>query len=161
MDTDAFEKLVAALDYPMVVVTAAADGERDGCLVGFTTQASIDPPRLLVGLSDQNRTYRVAVAADYLAVHFLAEDNRALAELFGSETGDEVDKLDRCQWQSGPGGVPLVEGTNGWAVLRVVARHVMGDHVGFLGDVIAANHSDSRPQLGFQSARGIDPGHPA
>ncbi len=159
MDANAFEKIVAAIDYPMVVVTAAAGEERDGCLVGFTTQASIDPPRLLVCLSDKNRTYRIAVRSEYLAVHYLAEDNGDLAELFGSETGDEVDKFDRCSWRPGPEGVPLVEGTNGWAVVRVVTRHVMGDHVGFLGDVDDAGHSDIRPQLGFQTAQGIDPGH--
>jgi len=31
-------KLVARLEYPMYVVTAAAQGERSGCLVGFGTQ---------------------------------------------------------------------------------------------------------------------------
>jgi flavin reductase (DIM6/NTAB) family NADH-FMN oxidoreductase RutF len=159
MDANAFEKLAAAVDYPMVVVTAAAGDERDGCLVGFATQASIDPPRLLVCLSDKNRTYRIAVRSDYLAVHYLAEDNGDLAELFGSETGDEVDKFTQCSWRPGPGDVPLVDGTNGWAVIRVVTRYVMGDHVGFLGDVVDADCSDIRLQLGFQAARGIDPGH--
>ncbi len=42
--TDAFTELTAAMDYPMFVVTAAAAGEQSGCLVGFATQCSIDPP---------------------------------------------------------------------------------------------------------------------
>ncbi len=44
---DAFQTLVADIDYPMFIVTTAADGERAGCLIGFLTQASIKPPRLL------------------------------------------------------------------------------------------------------------------
>ena len=40
-----FQALVAGLDYPMYVVTVAADGDRAGCLVVFATKASIDPPR--------------------------------------------------------------------------------------------------------------------
>ena len=49
---DAFEGVVGELEYPMFIVTArAADGEPLGCLVGFTTQASIDPPRFIACLS--------------------------------------------------------------------------------------------------------------
>ena len=43
-DQAAFDRLVNRLDYPMLVVTAEADGERAGCLVGFATQCSIQPP---------------------------------------------------------------------------------------------------------------------
>ena len=54
------DDFVAGLDYPVFVVTAASGDERDGCLVGFSTQTSIDPPRLLVCLSKANRTTRIA-----------------------------------------------------------------------------------------------------
>ena len=101
---DAFEQLMAKLDYPMLLVTAAAGGKRAGCLVGFYTQTSIDPQRLLVGLSDKNFTTRVAAEADVLCVHLLLRENRELAELFGGETGDEVDKFARCDWHEGPEG---------------------------------------------------------
>jgi flavin reductase (DIM6/NTAB) family NADH-FMN oxidoreductase RutF len=47
LSTKEFDAFVAGLDYPMFVVTTAHDGERAGCLVGFTTQVSLHPPRLL------------------------------------------------------------------------------------------------------------------
>ena len=43
-----FTKLVNQLDYSMLVVTAAANDERAGCLIGFASQVSIHPPRFLV-----------------------------------------------------------------------------------------------------------------
>ncbi len=61
---EAFEKLVSMLDYPMYVVTTACGDQRAGCLVGFTSQVSIGPPRFLVGLSEKNHTYRVAQRRD-------------------------------------------------------------------------------------------------
>src|SRR4051794_7928471 len=67
-------ELVSQLDYPMFIVTAAARGERAGCLVGFATQCSINPPRFLLCLSDKNRTYRVAQHAQILVVHLVPED---------------------------------------------------------------------------------------
>ena len=82
--TRSFHTLVADLDYPMFVVTAVAAGERSGCLVGFLSQASIDPPRLLVFLSKANRTYSVAQHAEILAVNFLHEGSRDLAACSGS-----------------------------------------------------------------------------
>ena len=57
---DAFEQVVGLLDYPMFVVTTRAGADRAGCLVGFTSQVSINPSRFLVGLSKRNHTYRVA-----------------------------------------------------------------------------------------------------
>ena len=45
------------LDYPMFVITVAAGGERSGCLIGFATQAGVDPARFIVCLSDKNHTH--------------------------------------------------------------------------------------------------------
>ena len=85
--TDAFEKLVSLLDYPMFVVTTRVDDDSAGCLVGFTSQVSIRPPRFLVGLSKRNHTFRVAERATYLAVHLIERRHSELARLFGGETG--------------------------------------------------------------------------
>src|SRR4051794_28934179 len=94
----------------MFVVTAFDGQERDGCLVGFATQCSIHPPRFLVCLSNKNRTTRIAVKSRRLVVHSLRADQHAFAELFGGETGDEVDKLAQVAWHEGADGVPVVAG---------------------------------------------------
>lgn len=163
MGESLLDELVAGFDYPMLVVTAAADGERAGCLVGFATQCSIDPPRFAVWLSVRNRTFRVAERAAALAVHVPGEDDRALAELFGGETGDEVDKFARCRWRPGPEGLPILEGVTGWFAGRVLERIEAdgGDHVGFVLEPIAGEADDDRPPLRFRQARSIEPGHEA
>jgi flavin reductase (DIM6/NTAB) family NADH-FMN oxidoreductase RutF len=156
-----FDDLVAALDYPLLVATAASDGERAGCLVGFATQCSVDPQRFLVCLSRNNRTYRVAVAASALAVHALADDQRELAELFGGETGDEVDKFARCAWRPGPAGAPLLHDAPAWLAGAISSTFDAGDHVAFVLEPIAAEVR--RGFAPFPTSRGvrIDPGHEA
>ena len=156
-----FSKLVGDLDYPMMIVTAAAGGERAGCLVGFATQASIKPPRFAVWLSRRNHTLRVAQEADVLAVHFLSSDDAALATLFGGETGDEVDKFARCRWRAGPGGAPVLEDCARWFTGRVIEQFPTGDHVGFLLEPLEVASRPWAGQLDFQSARHISPGHEA
>jgi flavin reductase (DIM6/NTAB) family NADH-FMN oxidoreductase RutF len=158
---EAFQSLVAGMDYPMFVVTASSGDERSGCLVGFATQASIDPPRMMVLISKKNHTYRVAKAAEELVVHFLGAGNLEIARLFGEETGDEVDKFARCEWRATEGGSPVIEGTRGWLACRVLGRFDCGDHVAHLVEPSYGESGDRTEQLGFQAVRSLEPGHEA
>ena len=158
---ESFNALMGELDYPMFIVTAAAEGERSGCLIGFATQASIDPPRFLVGLSDKNRTFRVARHAHALGVHFVPADAGDLAELFGGETGDEVDKFAQVEWHEGPEGVPVIDRCRNWFVGRVLERLDAGDHHAFLLEPVASEHGTSGAEFTFHRAKRIEPGHEA
>jgi flavin reductase (DIM6/NTAB) family NADH-FMN oxidoreductase RutF len=155
-----FNAFAGQLEYPMFIVTARAGGENLGCLVGFATQTSIDPPRFLVCLSHENRTYRRGRDAMLLGVHAVPADAEDLAELFGGQTGDEVDKFALCAWHEGPGGVPLLDRCDVWFVGRVVTRIDVGDHDAFLLDPIAAEGGEQE-DFTFHRAKRIDPGHPA
>ncbi|MFF8726808.1 flavin reductase family protein [Streptomyces sp. NPDC015171] len=149
------------LDPDMCVVTAVAGGERAGCLVGFASQCSIEPPRFAVWLSKANRTYRVARAARYLAVHLLTREQRDLAELFGGETGDQVDKFARADWREGPGGTAVLAGTAAWFVGTVLHRIDGGDHVGHVLDPVHWGEGPDGPLLRLSDATTIEAGHPA
>ncbi|HWE54146.1 MAG TPA: flavin reductase family protein [Acidimicrobiales bacterium] len=157
---DPFHQLVSELDYPMFIVTATA-GERSGCLVGFASQASIEPPRFVVLLSKLNHTCGVAARADALAVHFLTRDDRELANLFGEETGDRIDKFARCRWEPGPFGTTVLPDTKGWIAGRVRERVDAGDHVVHLIDTEVTHLNRSGRPLSFQDVRDMKPGHPA
>jgi flavin reductase (DIM6/NTAB) family NADH-FMN oxidoreductase RutF len=156
-----FNTLVGDLEYPMFIVTTRVDGERLGCLIGFATQASIDPPRFVACLSHKNRTYRRGRDADWLAVHCVPADADGLAELFGGETGDEVDKFARCGWHEGPHGMPLLDACENWFVGRVLARLDAGDHDAFLLEPVAVGAAPEEDEFTFHRARRIDPGHEA
>lgn len=161
LDTDAFDTFVEGLDYPIFVVTTTNGSERAGCLVGFTTQSSIDPPRLLVCLSEANRTTAVAQDAEFLAVHVLDRREHPLASLFGGETGDDVDKFAQVEWYAGPGGVPLLAECPRRLVGRILERVPLGDHIGHLLAPIAVDSDPSGRPLSFQDVTDVDAGHPA
>ncbi len=161
IEPSAIEHWIGEIDYPMYIVTAAARGERSGCLVGFSTQCSIAPVRFLVCLSDKNRTYRVAQIAEVLAVHLVPAGADDLVALFGSETGDDVDKFERCGWHEGPGGVPILDDCPNWFVGSVRDRLPAGDHVAVLLDPILAGSGGDQTQFDFHRAKGFTPGHEA
>lgn len=159
----AFDAFAAVVDYPMYVVTTIdpGSGERAGCLVGFTTQCSIDPARFLVCLSEANHTFRVAAGAEVLVVHLLSPSQRDVAELFGSETGDEVDKFAHCSWRDGPGGAPVLDDVPAWFAGRIVDRVDLGDHVGYVLEPFDGSVEGRGPFLTFHAARDMEPGHEA
>jgi flavin reductase (DIM6/NTAB) family NADH-FMN oxidoreductase RutF len=152
--------LTDGLDYPMFIVTAA-DGDRcDGCLVGFTTQCSIEPLRYLICLSRLNHTTEVARAVSHLGVHLVTEGTRDLAELFGTKCGAEVDKFSQCEWSPGRGGAPLLTRCPDRFVGEVLHRHDMGDHIGFVLQVTDLSPGTPESPITFEHLRDLHPGHP-
>ncbi len=158
----AFDECVSGLDYPMVIVSVASGADRAGCLVGFSTECSIDPARYAVCISKRNRTAEVAARAGMMVVHFLRPGDKDLARLFGEETDDEVPKFERCSWRPGPDGAPVI-GVCDWFAGRIVQRIDVGDHVLHVLDVIEGGNSASARagQLGFQAVRDLEAGHDA
>jgi flavin reductase (DIM6/NTAB) family NADH-FMN oxidoreductase RutF len=98
------------------------------------------------------------LCANVLAVHVVEEEHRHVAELFGGETGDEVDKFARTSWRV-VDGVPVLDACDAWFTGSVLQRIDMGDHMGFLLAPMETAPDVPASQLTFQQARGMDPGH--
>ncbi|HUR84107.1 MAG TPA: flavin reductase family protein [Solirubrobacteraceae bacterium] len=153
-----FLKLAGSLDYPVFIVTTIAGDQREGCVIGFATQCSFHPARFLACLSRTNRTFRVAREADALAVHLVPREAIELVELFGGETGDEIDKFERCAWSEGPRGLPILDDCPSWFAGEICARHDLGDHVGVLLEPIDARFERGEV-VSFGEVRDVEPGH--
>lgn len=158
--TDAFDRLMSSLDPPLIVVTTAIGEERGGCLVGFHAQSSIEPGRYCIWLSKANHTYRLALRARHVGIHFLTEDQLPLAERFGTLSGDDVDKFDGLSSKIDASAMPLLLDTPN----RLVARRVAlldegGDHVCVTTEPIAAQTSGSFRPLRLSAAANLVPGH--
>jgi flavin reductase (DIM6/NTAB) family NADH-FMN oxidoreductase RutF len=157
-DADAFTDRT---DYPLVVVTTAApDGERSGCLAGFTTQCSIEPLRFLVCLSRVNHTFAVAARASTLALHLLGSDQVAAAALFGERSGDDIDKFAGIGWRPGRDGVPILDDCAAWMVVEILDRFDVGDHQALHTSPTDAGAGRAHGLLTLGNAPSLEPGHP-
>ena len=168
-DQDAAESGSAGLDsffdrvdYPLYVVTVrAADAEMSGCLAGFVTQCSIDPPNFLVCVSKVNHTLGVAERSSGMALHLLGRDQEALARLFAEETGNRVDKFASVAWRLGDGGAPLLEDVAARLEGRILGHMTVGDHEAFVLQAEHAAAGDRAGLLTYRTAPPLHPGHPA
>jgi flavin reductase (DIM6/NTAB) family NADH-FMN oxidoreductase RutF len=156
---DAFFDVV---DYPYYVVTVRApDDDMSGCLVGFVTQCSIDPPNFLVCISKVNHTFAVAQHSAGMGLHLLGAGQSAMARLFGEETGDVVDKFASVDWRLGATGAPLLVDAAVSMEGRVLGHFSVGDHEAFLVRAVRAVAGGYEGLLTYRSGPPLEPGHPA
>lgn len=130
MPEGAFTQLMSSTNSSLIVITTAAEGEQAGCLVGFHTQSSISPQQYSVWLSKANHTYRVSLRSSVFAIHFLTARDLAVAEHFGTRSGEDADKFSQADIDTDGSGVPLLAALpNRMLVERIAMLDDGGDHV--------------------------------
>lgn len=129
--------VLAELPCPVVVIAAAADGERS-CATGTAMYVSFSPPALVIAVHPGSKTCRLIEASGEFSVSLLAEDQVEAAAIAG-RSGGGADKLTAIglgvassEQAAAPAAadVPLV------AWCRVTHRHPAGDHVLFVGTIV-------------------------
>ncbi|MCS4593246.1 flavin reductase family protein [Brevibacterium sediminis] len=160
MSAPGLDDLMGSVDPPLIVVTTSAEGERAGCLVGFHSQASIDPEQYCFWLSKANHTYRVALRSDHFAVHFPSTADSELARIFGSRSGSETDKFAGLDFTVTEDGVPLLANLpNRLIVERITMLDDGGDHVCLTARVASVEVAGVFTALRPSQLGDLTPGH--
>lgn len=160
MSAPGLDDLMGSVDSPLIVVTTSAEGERAGCLVGFHSQASIDPEQYCFWLSKANHTYRVALRSDHFTVHFPTTADSELARHFGSRSGSDTDKFAGLDFTATEDGVPLLTDLpNRLVVERITMLDDGGDHVCLTARVASVEVAGVFTALRPSQLGDLTPGH--
>ncbi|EQD55135.1 Flavin reductase-like, FMN-binding domain protein [mine drainage metagenome] len=154
-DPAAFRALMGRWASGVAVVTGHADGRDAGLTVNALLSISLQPPSLLVSLTQDADTTPVIGASGRFGVSFLSATQRAVSERFARAI-PSAEKFRDLPVRRGRGGVPLLEGALGTAECRVadwIPRH---DHVLIEGEVVETTIGDptALPLLFFGSHYG-------
>ncbi|MRG94736.1 flavin reductase family protein [Polyangium spumosum] len=144
----------------VTVVTTRHEGVPQGMTANSFTSVSLEPPLVLFCADKRARSGTIVGAARCFAVNVLAEDQRHLSDLFaGKGTDAERSALLAEIGQTAVTGAPVLPGSLGWLDCRLERAIDAGDHVVFLGEVVAASTGDpSAPLLYFRGAyRHLEP----
>ena len=114
---------------------------------------SISPARYAVWLSKANHTCRVALHASHLGLHLLTSDQRELARLFGTLSGDAVDKFSLCTHHIGPHGIPLLDECPNRLVVRRTGFFGRGQRPRLLRDTTDRRYAWRRDQSSSSPAQ--------
>jgi 3-hydroxy-9,10-secoandrosta-1,3,5(10)-triene-9,17-dione monooxygenase reductase component len=129
-----------------IVTCRDAQQARVGLTANSFSSLSLDPPLVLWSLRRHSPSLAAFEAAGHFAINILAEGQLELSRRFASPAAD---RFAEGQWAEGHAGVPVLGGCA--AVFECVreARHDAGDHVLFIGRVVAAREAALAP-LVFQ-----------
>ena len=132
-----------------IVTTRNAEGRDFGLTANSFNSVSLEPPMVLWSLAKSARSLPAFLAATRFAVHVLAADQEELSLRFAARRADKFAGLDV---ERGPEQLPMLRGCSARFLCRTAFRHDGGDHVIFVGEVEAFDHTD-RPPLLYHGGR--------
>ncbi|MBS0476064.1 MAG: flavin reductase [Proteobacteria bacterium] len=132
-----------------IITARGGDGRAVGVTANSFNSVSLDPPLVLWSLDRKSGSLDAFESADEFAIHVLGLDQEHLSNRFASRGADKFEGL-----AIGDTGVPLLEGSAARFHCRKVQRHDVGDHILYIGEVIAFHASDDAPLLYLQGRYG-------
>lgn len=115
-----------------VVTSRHPQGRLAGVTVNSFSSVSLEPPIVSWSLATFSPSLAVFDEAGRFAINVLSIDQLALSRQFASRLAD---KFAGVRYREGREGVPLLEHCAATIECRTIDRHVVGDHVLFLGQV--------------------------
>jgi 3-hydroxy-9,10-secoandrosta-1,3,5(10)-triene-9,17-dione monooxygenase reductase component len=132
-----------------IVSTWDPAGEDVGVTANSFNSVSLDPPMVLWSLSRKAMSLSSFQGNPFFAVHILAADQDLLSLRFATQGADKFGEL---QTERGFGNVPLLDGCAARFQCRTAFNYDGGDHVIFVGEVLAFD-SYPRPPLLYHAGR--------
>ncbi len=138
MDPSQTYELLRNLTTPVVAVTCALNGKRNGMITDGAIRASIVPeiPRLVVQIHKWHFTHEVVRETGRFAAHLLHTGQVELVTKLGFSSGRDQDKLADVPHHLGATGCPILEDCFAWFECTVINRMDTGWSTFFLGQVM-------------------------
>jgi len=149
-DPQAFRAALGTFTTGVTIITTQAE---DGTPVGITANSfnsvSLNPPLVLWSLAKNARSLPVFSEGRHWNVHVLSTEQETLSGRFARQGED---KFAEIELDTGISAAPLLQDCTARFQCRTAFQYEGGDHVIFVGEVLAFDHSDRAP-LAFQSGQ--------
>lgn len=132
-----------------IITTRTAEGEAIGITANSFNSVSLNPPLVLWSLAKSARSLPAFSDSRYWNVHVLAAEQEALSGRFASQGSD---KFAGIELDDGIGPAPLLPACTARFQCRTAFQYEGGDHVIFVGEVLAFD-SSGLPPLVYQSGQ--------
>ncbi len=140
-------QLLRQLTSPVVAITSAHAGKRNGMIIDSAIRASIVPtqPRLAMFIHKFNVSHELIFESGQLVLHLLRQDQFDLIHRLGFVHGTAGDKLADVPCRPGRLGPPVLDDCYAHFECRIVNAMDTGSSTCFLADVV---------EVGYGAAQG-------
>ncbi len=148
MNAAATQTVLRHVTYGLYALTVKREGDEHGITVNWVSQASFEPPMVVVAVESTSKMIEMIRDAHHFGISVFHEGQRDVADKLGRGSAGASPKLKGIKTKPGPiSGAPMLAEALGWVECRVVATLPSGDHTLVLGEVVEAGveHEGARP----------------
>src|SRR2546427_3653978 len=122
MNEAAKETVFRHFTYGLYAVTVKREGDEHGITANWVSQASFEPPMVVVAVESRSKIIELIRDAHHFAINVSHEGQRDLAEKLGRAGAGASQKLKGIKTKPTPAsGAPVLADALGWVECRVVA----------------------------------------
>ena len=129
---------------PAVVVVKSGD-ELDALACAWHTALSFEPPLFAVAISPKRYSCKILKQSGEFTANFLTFDNIGIIAAVGRTSGREMDKFSTYRIKTLPSTeiqTPILKESYAAYECKVVKRYTLGDHVLFVGEILAVHYKE-------------------
>lgn len=154
LDIAEFRKALGCFATGITVVTSRRpNGPPLGLTVNSFNSVSLAPPLVLFSLDRSNEKAAEFEASGFFAVNVLSEHQQDVSVRFSTDPDNRWENFD---WSEMETGAPVIDGCLATFDCRTYAVHDGGDHLIFLGEVIAMQTTSAgEPLLYYRGRYGV------
>lgn len=138
MDPEAKKKALRMFTYGLYVVTAAEGEDVAAGTVTWLSQASFEPPLVMVAVKVDSTLHSVLERSGTFAINILGEGQEEMAQAFFGRTVREDNRLNGYAFEMGETGSPLLLDAPAFVECREIGRVARGDHTVVVAEVVNA-----------------------
>jgi len=143
VDSKTKKKVLRKITYGIYVLAVEDSDIYSAATITWLSQASFEPPLLMIGLKNTSNTYKAVVKSKKFSINFLNESQKTMASVFFKDIKYENGKLNGYGIETGKTGAPVFKNINAYFECEVQKIIKGGDHNIILAEIKnAKNISD-------------------
>jgi flavin reductase (DIM6/NTAB) family NADH-FMN oxidoreductase RutF len=136
MDVDAKKTALRMIPYGLYVLTAEnKEGKVAAATVNWVTQASFQPPLVVVGVKADSAAHALIKESGSFALNILGKDQKGQAFTFFKSLERDGNTIGGESFHKGSLGAPILENVPGFVECKLIDTIEKGDHSIFVGEV--------------------------
>jgi flavin reductase (DIM6/NTAB) family NADH-FMN oxidoreductase RutF len=136
MDQNAKKTTLRMIPYGLYVLTAAHGDHVAAATVNWVTQASFEPPLIVVGVKTDSHAHALIKDTKAFALNVLGKGQQAMAFTFFKPAERQGQTISGEPFRAGVTGAPILTNTPAFIECTLEATVEQGDHSVFVGKVV-------------------------
>jgi flavin reductase (DIM6/NTAB) family NADH-FMN oxidoreductase RutF len=147
MPKDKLEEVLKRIPLGVSVVTVGRGGVENGLTVSWAMPVAFSPMHVAMAIDAKHYSNEFLQSNKSFVLNVLKKGQEKLAAHFAKQSFSDKGKLADVETREGESGSPILTEALCYFDCEVVGHHAYGDHVLYVGKVVAAEILDDGPPL--------------